>query len=126
MNHTTVTLAILVAILVTFVVGISVITTSATQSAYAYNKIGHNGDIVGNTITNQKCAENGIVIGSGNPFQQECRPLICTNSSGNAICSQEGTGSDVTGRLPGNYEACFDSFTAALKTFFPAASPAPG
>ncbi|MGA7043959.1 MAG: hypothetical protein WBY71_09845, partial [Nitrososphaeraceae archaeon] len=71
-------------------------------------------------------------IGSGNSFQQECRPLICTNPSGNAICSQEGSGRDVTGcpPVPGACEASFDNLTASQKSafenIFPTASPAPG
>jgi hypothetical protein len=116
-NHTTVTLAIVVAILATFVVGIFVTTT--TQSAYAYKKEGHNGDIIGNTIINQKCTENGKVIGSGNSFQQECRPLICTSLSGNAICSASQTGSGMIGRPePGECEACFNNLTASQKSEF--------
>jgi len=129
-NHTTVTVAILVAILATFVVGISVITTtslissssSTTQSAYAYNKKGHNDeDMIGNTITNQKCTENGKVIGgSGNSFQQECRPLICINPSGSAICSasQEGTGAIEQPAPVDACEACFDNLTAFQKSRF--------
>ena len=134
-NHTTVTVGIVVvAILATLVVGISVITTTSlissttTQSAYAYKKERHNdgGDTIGNTITNQKCTENGKVIGgSSNSFQQECRPLICTNPSGNAIClREEGTGTGPIGRPAlGACEACFDNLTAARKSNFEASLP---
>jgi hypothetical protein len=138
-NHTIVTLAtiVVVAILATFVVGISVITTTSlissstssttTQSAYAYKKERHNdGDIIGNAITNQKCTENGKVIGgSGNSFQQECRALICTNPSGNAIClREEGTGTGAIGQpAPSTCEACFNNLTATQRSNFEASLP---
>jgi hypothetical protein len=140
-NHTTVTVAtiVVVAILATFVVGIPVITTTSlissstssssttTQLAYAYKKERHNDeDIIGNTITNQKCTENGKAIGgSGNSFQQECRSLICTNPSGNAIClREEGTGTGPIGQpAPSTCEECFNNLTATQRSNFEASLP---
>ena len=90
MNHATTTLVVVV-ILATLVVGSATFTTIKPQTAYAYKKKVHTDeDIIGNTITKQNCLLNGTQNdGSGNSFNQECRPVICTNLSGNAICSQQ-------------------------------------
>jgi hypothetical protein len=89
MNHATTTLVVL--ILATLVVGSAAFTTIKPQTAYAYKKKVHTDeDIIGNTITKQNCLLNGTQNdGSGNSFNQECRPVICTNPSENAICSQQ-------------------------------------
>jgi hypothetical protein len=91
MNHTTTTTLVVVVILATLVVGSATFTTMKPQSAYAYKKKVHTDeDIIGNTITKQNCLLSGTQNdGSGNPFNQECRPVICTNPSQNAICSQQ-------------------------------------
>jgi hypothetical protein len=91
MNHTTTTTLVVVVILATLVVGSATFTTMKPQSAYAYKKKVHTDeDIIGNTITKQNCLLIGRQNdGSGNSFNQECRPVICINPSENAICSQQ-------------------------------------
>ena len=65
--------AILIA--ATLVVGVTFAAT--TQSAFAARKGDRNEN--GNTITEQKCKQYGIVSGFDNTAEQECQNVICTH-----------------------------------------------
>jgi hypothetical protein len=107
MNNTT-TLAIVVVLMAaTLVVG-TFATVTTTQSAFAYvkkpgqesKKTRDNGSSSnsrnGNTITEQKCKQDGSVSGFDNTAEQECQNVICTHPGNNATCTQEGVRSTPT------------------------------
>ncbi|MGC2427621.1 MAG: hypothetical protein WA421_11340 [Nitrososphaeraceae archaeon] len=77
--------AILIA--ATLVVGVTFAAT--TQSAFAARKGDRNEN--GNTITEQKCKQYGIVSGFDNTAEQECQNVICTHPSSDGSCVSEGS-----------------------------------
>jgi hypothetical protein len=91
MNNTK-TLTAIAAILIaaTLVVG----GTLVSSTAFAYKKKvggGQENSKDGNTVTIQKCKQDGGVSGFDNTAEQECQNVICTHPGDNATCSQEGT-----------------------------------
>jgi hypothetical protein len=85
-NTTTPIVAILM--IATLVVG----GTLASTTAFAYQKKGggQENSKNGNTVTIQKCKQDGTVSGFDNTAEQECQNTICTHPDDNATCSQEG------------------------------------
>ncbi len=77
--------AILIA--ATLVVGVTFAAT--TQSAFAARKGDRNEN--GNTITEQKCKQYGIVSGFDNTAEQECQNVICTHPTSDGSCVSEGS-----------------------------------
>jgi hypothetical protein len=93
MNNTK-TLTAIVAILIaaTLVVG-TFAAAAATQTALAYQKKrggSQDSSKDGNTVTIQKCRQDGTESGFDNSLAQECQNVICTHPGDNATCSQEG------------------------------------
>jgi hypothetical protein len=95
MNNTTTrtTLITTVAIFMaaTLVVG-GTLAAVTTQSAFAYQqkkKGSQESNKNGNTITIQKCKQDGTASGFDNAAEQECGNTICTHPGNNATCIQE-------------------------------------
>ena len=96
MNNTK-TLTAIAAILIaaTLVVG----GTLVSSTAFAYKKKvggGQENSKDGNTVTIQKCKQDGGVSGFDNTAEQECQNVICTHPGENATCTQEGVRSTPT------------------------------
>jgi hypothetical protein len=66
--------AILIAI--TLVVGVTLAVTTQSAFAYSNKKKGDEGNSKSNTITIQKCKQDGTQSGHDNSFEQECQNLI--------------------------------------------------
>jgi hypothetical protein len=97
MNNTKRTLTAIAAILIaaTLVVGGTLVSTTA----FAYKKKvggGQENSKDGNTVTIQKCKQDGGVSGFDNTAEQECQNVICTHPGENATCTQEGVRSTAT------------------------------
>jgi hypothetical protein len=97
MNNTTTTTKrnlVLVAIFMaaTLVVGTLAVTTTVTQSAFAYPQKKNNGkgNGNGNTVTIEECKNRGSASGFDTALDQECENLTCTHPGNNATCTQEG------------------------------------
>ena len=89
MNNTK-TLTAIAAILIaaTLVVG-GTLASSSTTTAFAYKqkKAGSQENSKnGNTVTIQKCKQDGAVSGFDNTAEQECQNVICTHPSSGATC----------------------------------------
>jgi hypothetical protein len=100
MNNSTTKTSAIVAILMAATLAIGTFATvAATQTAFAYQKkrggSQENGKN-GNTVTIQKCKQDGTVSGFDNTEEQECQNVICTHPGENATCSQEGVRSTPT------------------------------
>jgi hypothetical protein len=97
MNNTR-TLAAIAAISIiaaTLVVGGTFAALTTPQSALAYQKKKVEGDKNsknGNTITIQKCKQDGTASGFDNDLEQECGNTICTHPGNNASCVNEEEG----------------------------------
>jgi hypothetical protein len=87
MNNTKSLAIVAVLIAATLVVGVTFAAT--TQSAFAARKGDRNEN--GNTITEQKCKQYGIVSGFDNTAEQECQNVICTHPSSDGSCVSEGS-----------------------------------
>jgi hypothetical protein len=102
MNNTK-TLTAIAAILIaaTLVVGGTLASTTQTAFAYQQKKGGSQENSKnGNTVTIQKCKQDGAVSGFDNTAEQECQNVICTHPGDNATCSQEGVRSTPTPTTP--------------------------
>jgi hypothetical protein len=100
MNNTK-TLAAIAAILIagTLVVAGTLAATTATSAfASIQKKRGQENSKDGNTVTIQKCKQDGSVSGFDNTAEQECQNAICTHPSAGATCVSEG--SEVTPPTP--------------------------
>jgi hypothetical protein len=97
MNNTR-TLAAIAAISIiaaTLVVGGTFAALTTPQSALAYQKKKVEGDKNsknGNTVTIQKCKQDGTASGFDNDLEQECGNTICTHPGSNATCVNEEEG----------------------------------
>ncbi len=115
MNNTKTLAIVAVLIAATLVVG-TLATTQSTQSAFAYpqKKRGQDDSKNGDTITEQKCKQDGSVSGFDNTAEQECQNVICTHPGNNATCSQEGvvtpTTTTKTPPVTLNCEQCIRKF----------------
>jgi hypothetical protein len=88
-TRTTLTAIAAVLMIATLVVG----GTLASTTAFAYKKNkggGQENGKNGNTVTIQKCKQDGTVSGFDNTDEQECQNVICTHPGENATCTQEG------------------------------------
>jgi hypothetical protein len=84
--------------------------TSAATSAFAYQKKGvQENSKNGDTVTIQKCEQDGTVSGFDNTAEQECANLICTHPGNNATCTQEGAATPPT-PVKLTCEQCFMKF----------------
>jgi hypothetical protein len=96
MNNTR-TLAAIAAISIiaaTLVVGGTFAALTTPQSALAYQKKkgSQHGSENGNTVTIQKCKQDGTASGFDNDLEQECGNTICTHPGNNASCVSENEG----------------------------------
>jgi hypothetical protein len=93
MNNTK-TLAAIAAIFIaaTLVVGGTFAAITGTQSALAYQKKKGGDEKNGNTVTIQKCKQDGTGSGFDNDLEQECGNTICTHPGDNATCVSESVG----------------------------------
>jgi hypothetical protein len=88
MNNTK-TLTAIAAILIaaTLVVGGTLASSTTTAFAYQQKKGGSQENSKnGNTVTIQKCKQDGAVSGFDNTAEQECQNVICTHPSSGATC----------------------------------------
>jgi hypothetical protein len=88
MNNTK-TLTAIAAILIaaTLVVGGTLASSTTTAFAYQQKKGGSQENSKnGNTVTIQKCKQDGAVSGFDNTVEQECQNVICTHPSSGATC----------------------------------------
>ena len=89
-------------------------TIATTQSAFAYPQKkkggGDENSKNGNTVTIEKCKQDGTVSGFDNTAEQECQNVICTHPGNNATCVQEGaTTAAASAQAPKTCEQCFTS-----------------
>ncbi len=99
MNNTKTLAIVAIFMAATLVVG-TLASTATTQTALAYQKKNRGGSQEnsrdGNTVTIQKCKQDGTVSGFDNTAEQECQNVICTHPGENATCTQEGVRSTPT------------------------------
>jgi hypothetical protein len=98
MNNTKTLAIVAIFMAATLVVGTFAATTTQTALAYQKKNRGGSQDSSknGNTITLQKCKQDGTVSGFDNTAEQECQNVICTHPGENATCAQEGVRSTPT------------------------------
>jgi hypothetical protein len=88
MNNTK-TLTAIAAILIAATLVVAGTLASSTTTAFAYQQKkggSQQNSKNGNTVTIQKCKQDGAVSGFDNTAEQECQNVICTHPSSGATC----------------------------------------
>ena len=115
MNNTKTLAIVAIFMAATLVVG-TFAATATTQTALAYQKKNRGGSQEnskdGNTVTVQKCKQDGTESGFDNSLEQECQNVICTHPGENATCTQEGVVTP-TPPTPKTCEECVMKFLTA-------------